>query len=52
MVNLEPIKRRHFAEQVACFWESLTWKVKELNTGVGFILGLTVFMGKATFIGM
>ena len=37
---------------VACMQESLTWKVKELNTGVGFILGLTVFMANTTFIGM
>lgn len=39
-------KKKHFAEQVACFWESLTRKVKELNTGVGFILGLPVFYGR------
>lgn len=39
-------KKKHFAEQVAGFWEYLTWKVKELNTGVGFILGLPVFYGQ------
>lgn len=52
MVNLKPIKRRHFTGDVTCFWVSLTWKVKELNAGVGFILELTVFMGNITFIGM
>lgn len=52
MVNLELIKRRHFTGHVACLWESVTGKVKELNTGVGFILQLTIFMANATFIGM
>lgn len=52
LVNLEPIKRRHFTGHVACLWDSLTWKVKESNTEVGFILELTVFMANTTFIGM
>lgn len=51
-VNLEPMKRRHFTGHAACLWESVTEKVKELNTGVGFILQLTVFMANTTFIGM
>lgn len=52
MVNLEPIKRRHFTRHVTCSWESVTGKVKELNTEVGFILELTVFTAGTTFIGM
>lgn len=52
MVNLKPIKRRHFTGHVACLWESVTGKVKELNTELGFILELTVFMASTTFIGM
>lgn len=43
---------RHFIRHAARLWESVTGKVKELNTGVGFILELTVFMANITFIGM
>lgn len=43
MVNLEPIKRKYFRGHAAWLWKSVTGKVKELNTGVEFILELTFY---------